>query len=276
VKERVQKLLSRAGVASRREAERLLAAGRIRVNGRVVTEPGTQVEPTDRVEVDGAPIRCSGHSTYLLMYKPRGCVTTMSDPQGRPTVADFLPRKTPRLFPVGRLDYDSEGLLLFTNDGELAQALMRPGSSVPKTYQVKVRGRPDPEALERLRQPFRIGGRLTRPARVEIQLQRRHTVLTITLTEGRKNQVREMCHKIQHPVMRLRRVGYGPLRDPFLRPGQTRELRAAEVEALRGAVGSPAMGRVRRGTGRRGPPRAGGARRRRQMPGSLDSPAFDV
>jgi 23S rRNA pseudouridine2605 synthase len=173
------------------------------------------------------------------MYKPRGCVTSMSDPQGRPTVAEFLPAGSRRLFPVGRLDYDTEGLLLFTNDGALAQALMRPGSGVPKVYQVKVRGRPDGSALARLCQPFRIGGRPTRPVRVDLQHQRRHTVLTITLTEGRKNQVREMCQRIRHPVMRLRRIGYGPLRDPSLRPGQSRRLKPDEVEALRRAVGGP-------------------------------------
>jgi pseudouridine synthase len=235
--ERIQKVLSHSGIAPRREAERLLADGRVRVNGEVVTVPGTCVEPEDCIEVDGQPVRRHREPIYLLLYKPRGCVTTMSDPLGRPTVAEYLPAGTGRLFPVGRLDYNSEGLLLFTNDGDLAQALMRPDSLVPKVYQVKVRGRPDGRTLERLRQPFRIGGRLTRPAEVNLRVQRRHTVLTITLTEGRKNQVREMCKRIQHPVMRLRRIAYGPLRDLSLRPGQARRLNRAEVEALKSAVG---------------------------------------
>jgi len=146
MKERIQKALSHAGIASRREAERLLADGRIQVNGEVVTAPGTCVEPEDRIEVDGKPVTRHREPVYLLMYKPRGCVTTMSDPLGRPTVAEYLPPGSRRLFPVGRLDYNSEGLLLFTDDGDLAQALMRPGSGVPKIYQVKVCGRPDGQA----------------------------------------------------------------------------------------------------------------------------------
>ncbi len=237
--ERIQKVLSHAGVASRREAERLLAAGRIRVNGRVVCEPGTRVGPEDRIQVDGRTVARDQEPRYLLMYKPRGCVTTLADPEGRPTVMAHLPATGPRVFPVGRLDYDTEGLLLFTNDGDLAQALMRPRHGVPKVYQAKVNGCPDAATLDRLRRPFRLDGRPSRPALVEVLHQRRHAVLQITLCEGRRNQVREICRRVGHPVMRLRRVAYGPLRDPALRGGQVRPLSPDEIEALRRAAGAP-------------------------------------
>ncbi|MCZ6601130.1 MAG: pseudouridine synthase [Acidobacteria bacterium] len=236
--QRIQKVLSHAGVASRREGERLLQAGRIRVNGTVVTELGLRVSPADRIEVDGQPVARGRRPLYVLMYKPRGCVTTLSDPQGRTTVADFLPDSDVQLFPVGRLDYDSEGLLLFTNDGELAHSLMRPETHVPKTYLVKVRGQVDARALARLRRPFHIEGRHTLPAQAEVQHRNRHTVLRIILMEGRRHQIREMCRRIDHPVLRLRRVSYGPLKDPGLRPGQTRHLSREEVLLLKDATGS--------------------------------------
>lgn len=235
--ERIQKVLSHAGIASRREGERLLQAGRIRVNGTVVTELGLRVSPADRIEVDGQPVARGRRPLYVLLYKPRACVTTLSDPQGRTTVADFLPDSDVRVFPVGRLDYDSEGLLLFTNDGELAQALMRPESHVPKTYLVKARGQLDSRALARLRRPFFIDGRQTLPAQVEVQHRNRHSVLRITLMEGRKHQIREMCQRVDHPVLRLRRISYGPLKDPTLRPGQTRPLSREEVLLLKEATG---------------------------------------
>ena len=230
--ERIQKVLSRAGLASRREGERLLEAGRVTVNGRVVTRLGTRVEPRDRLALDGKPVRLR-RPTYLLMYKPRGCITTMSDPQGRPSVRDLLPEQGPRVFPVGRLDYASEGLLLFTNDGELAQALMHPSSRIAKVYQVKVRGVPGGQALARLRQPFRLAGRRTRPATVHLMRAGNNAILEIVLTEGRKNQIREMCWRIGHPVMRLRRIAVGPLKDETLGSGACRPLTAGEVEALR-------------------------------------------
>lgn len=236
--QRIQKVLSHAGVASRREGERLLQAGRIRVNGTVVTELGLRVSPADRIEVDGRPVDRGRRPLYVLMYKPRGCVTTLSDPQGRTTVVDFLPDSGVQLFPVGRLDYDSEGLLLFTNDGELAQSLMRPETHVPKTYLVKVRGQVNTRALARLRRPFLIEGRRTLPAQAEVLHRNRHTVLRIILMEGRRHQIREMCQRIDHPVLRLRRVSYGPLKDPGLRPGQTRPLSREEVLLLKDATGS--------------------------------------
>jgi 23S rRNA pseudouridine2605 synthase len=239
---RLQKALSHAGVASRREAERMIAEGRVLVNGELVTTPGTRVETADRIQVDGRPVRTAAPFTYLLMNKPRGCVTTLSDPQGRSTVADLLPRSSTKVFPVGRLDYGSEGLLLFTNDGELAQRLMRPSGSVVKTYEAKVRGLPEAAVLERLQRPFRIEGRPTRPARVRLLAARRNALLSVSLTEGRRNQVREMLLRVGHPVMRLRRVAYGPLRDARLRPGDVRALTTAEIAALR-AVAAPVPAR---------------------------------
>ena len=236
--QRIQKVLSHAGVASRREAERLLQAGRVRINGTVVTELGLRVSPADRIEVDGQAVASGRPPLYLLMYKPRGCVTTLADPEGRATVANFLPDSDVRLFPVGRLDYHSEGLLLFTNDGELAQSLMRPETHVLKTYLVNVLGQVDARALARLRRPFHIEGRHTLPAQAEVQHRNRHTVLRITLMEGRKHQIREMCRRIDHPVLRLRRISYGPLKDPGLRPGQTRQLSREEVMLLKQATGS--------------------------------------
>ena len=234
--ERIQKILSRAGIASRREGERLLRAGRVTVNGRVISRLGSRVEVGDQLALDGRVVRI-GRPVYLLMYKPRDCVTTLSDPQGRPTVRDRLPPLDVRVFPVGRLDYASEGLLLFTNDGGLAQALLHPASHVPRTYLAKVRGVPDGVALRRLRQPFRIDGRLTRPAGVRLVRAGHHGVVEITLTEGVKNQIREMFWRVEHPVLRLRRVAIGPLRDRSLAAGDCRHLAPGEVVLLKEAAG---------------------------------------
>lgn len=235
--ERIQKVLSRAGVASRREGERLLTAGRITVNGHVITRLGTRIEPGDHLALDGRRVQV-GRATYLLMYKPRSCVTTLADPQNRPTVRDLLPPMDVRVFPVGRLDYASEGLLLFTNDGDLAQALLRPANLVPKVYSAKVRGVPDAPALKRLRQPFEIDGRRTRPAGVRLLRTGRHAVLEVTLIEGVKNQIREMFWRVKHPILRLRRIAIGPLRDPALAAGACRHLTTEEVAALRAIVGA--------------------------------------
>ena len=244
--ERIQKVLSHAGVASRREAERLLADGRIRVNGEVVRRLGTRVGPGDRLEVDGRRVRAPTSFHYLLMNKPRQAMTTRSDPQGRRTVMDLLPPLPVRVFPVGRLDYASEGLLLFTNDGDLAQALMRPAGHVTKTYRVKVRGLPEATTLERLRRPFRLEGRPTQPAEVRLLRADRNAQLAISIAEGRRNQVREMLRRVGHPVMRLKRIAYGPISDDRLRSGAVRSLRPSEVERLRRAVGAAAPRASRR------------------------------
>jgi pseudouridine synthase len=245
--ERLQKTLAHAGVASRRAAERLISEGRVSVNGRVVTTLGTRVDPgRDAIKVDGKrlPARPVAR-TYLAVNKPRGFVTTLSDPEGRPALGDLLPKGGPRVYPVGRLDFHSEGLLVVTDDGELARDLMSPARHVSKTYLVKVHGRPSPATLDRLRRGIVLDARRTRPARVRIVRPGDNPWLEITLTEGRNRQVRRMCQAVGHRVTRLRRVGVGGLHLGDLRPGKIRPLSVAEVRRLRKAASpSGSRGRV--------------------------------
>lgn len=248
--ERLQKILAGAGVASRRRAEELIAAGRVSVNGQVVREMGVRADPsTDRVELDGKTIVGPGagatpaQMVYVAMNKPVGVVTTASDPEGRPTVLDVLKaesaraRALPRLFPVGRLDADTTGLLLLTNDGELTFRLTHPRYGVDKEYRALVRGRPDEEDLERLRRGVEIEGEKTSPARVEETGRRGgDTWLRVVIHEGRKRQVRLMLATAGHHVIELQRVRIGPLSLGNLEPGRWRLLEAHEVKALRQAV----------------------------------------
>lgn len=232
---RLQKLLSAAGVASRRTAETLIVQGRVTVNGKTVTELGTRADPAnDEIRVDGRRVRIAERRRYLLLNKPRGYVTTRSDPQGRPTIVDLIKRVREYVYPVGRLDYDSEGLLLLTNDGELAARLMHPRYGIDREYETRVRGIPDERAIERLARGVIIEGRRTAPARVKVLSRRsgEEAILSITLHEGRQRQVRKMCDAIGHPVVRLRRVRIGPITDDQLRPGEYRELTRSEVEQL--------------------------------------------
>lgn len=239
---RLQKILSSAGVASRRSAERLMAEGRVSVNGDVVRELGTRADPeTDDIRVDGRPVARPARRLYLLLNKPRGYVTTRSDPEGRPTVLDLLPDVREYVFPVGRLDYDSEGLLLLTNDGDLAAGLTHPSHEVPREYHARVRGVPDRHALDRLANGVTLDGRRTAPAQVAL-LERGlgqagdQALVSLTLHEGRTRQVRRMLEAVGHPVVRLRRVRIGPIVDATLPLGRYRLLRPAEVDALRRAV----------------------------------------
>jgi pseudouridine synthase len=236
---RLQKLLAQAGVASRRAAEKLIADGCVSVNGRVVREMGVKADPAvDDIRVDGRRLKERERLRYILLYKPAGVVTTRSDPQRRRTVIDLLAGVREHVYPVGRLDYDTEGLLLLTNDGELAAALTHPRHGVERVYEAHVAGMPDDEALERLRRGIPLDGRRTLPAHVTV-LNRgrraRDAVLLITIREGRNRQVRRMCEAIGHPVGKLRRVRIGPVADRRLRPGQWRELTAGEVASLAGA-----------------------------------------
>lgn len=257
---RLQKILSTAGVSSRRAAEGLIREGRVSVNGRTVRELGTRADPgADDIRVDGSRIRPAGARRYLLLHKPRGCVTTRSDPQGRPTVMDLLPGVRDYVYPVGRLDYDSEGLLILTNDGELAARLTHPRHGVERVYEAKVRGVPAPRALDRLARGVTIDGRRTAPARVELLRvidapAGRQALVGLTLREGRTRQVRKMLEAVGHPVVRLRRVRIGPISDRSLRPGRCRELTAREVAALRRAAETP--GATRPGAPSRTPPPA--------------------
>lgn len=237
---RLQKVLARAGVASRRAAERLIAAGRVRVDGRVVTELGTKVDARkSRVEVDGQRI-VQERPVYVVFHKPRGVVSTMSDPQGRPTVRELLSGAGARVYPVGRLDFHTSGVLLATNDGAFADALAHPRRGVPKTYVVKVRGTMQPRDLDAWRHGVVLEDGKTLPAKVKLL---RHegdkTWLELTITEGRNQQVRRMGEATGFRVMRLARVAFAGITAEGLRPGQWRPMKSEEVSELRREYAAP-------------------------------------
>lgn len=237
---RLNKYLSQTGTASRRAADDLLRQGRVVVNGRVVTELGTKIDPErDTIQVDGRRVRGAPSRRYLLLYKPRGVVSTRSDPQGRPTIVDLVARAglTGYFFPVGRLDFDTEGLIIVTNDGEFAQAVTHPSAEIERTYEAQVVGVPDERDLGRLRRGLLIDGRRTLPARARLlravtTRSGEQAVIELTIREGRNRQVRHMCDAIAHPVERLRRVRIGSITAEGLRPGGMRDLTPAEVAAL--------------------------------------------
>lgn len=232
---RLNAYLARAGVASRRRADDLIRDGRVRVNGEI-GQLNTVVGRRDVVEVDGARVERQPLS-YVLLHKPAGVVTTAHDPQGRPTVVGLVPHE-PRVVPVGRLDVDTTGALLLTNDGDLAHRLAHPRYGVPKVYEADVMGSPSPDALARLRDGVELEDGVTAPARVRALVQGdRSTRLELTLHEGRKRQVRRMCEAVGHPVRGLRRVRYAGLDLEGLEPGEWRELTSGEVAALKAAVG---------------------------------------
>jgi 23S rRNA pseudouridine2605 synthase len=235
---RLQRFLAQAGVASRRHAEELITAGRVRVNGRVITELGTKVDVGDKVLVDGR--RVTGEDlVYLLMFKPRGVMTTLDDPEGRPTVKTLLPKNlTERVFPIGRLDYNTEGGLLFTNDGDLMQGLLHPSRHVTKIYHAKLRGKVTVEDMERLRKGIVLKSGKTKPAEALVLGETEsNTWIELRLTEGRTHQVRDMADAIGHPVVKLTRVAFAGLTVEGLRPGENRQLTVAEIEELRKLAG---------------------------------------
>jgi 23S rRNA pseudouridine2605 synthase len=234
--ERLQKALAAAGVASRRHAEELIAAGRVSVNGVVVTQLGTRVLPSDRLSVDGKTINRAPHHTYVLLNKPAGVLSTALDERGRRTVVDLV-RTPERVYPVGRLDLDSEGLVLLTNDGELTFRLLHPRHQIPREYHVWVHPPPTPEQLDQLRRGVKIAGWRTGPAEVT---RRPGGALSLVIREGHKRQVRLMAAAVGLQVDRLVRVRLGPLSLGNLKPGEWRELRRDEVERLRQAAGAPA------------------------------------
>jgi 23S rRNA pseudouridine2605 synthase len=230
--ERLQKVLARVGVGSRRAVEELIAAGRVRVNGEVA-ELGRRADPErDRIEIDGALIGVRPGTVWYLLNKPANVVTTADDPQGRRTVLDLVPAE-PRVFPVGRLDRETEGLLLLTNDGDVTHRLTHPSYGVEKEYLVHVEGRPSRRALRRLREGIELDDGPTAPATVATL---RGDLLRITIHEGRNRQVRRMCDAVGHPVQRLVRTRIGPISDRSLGPGAWRELSPAEVRALERAT----------------------------------------
>jgi 23S rRNA pseudouridine2605 synthase len=230
---RLQKLLAHAGVASRRAAEDLIIRGKVRVNGKIVRELGTSVSTDDRIDVSGAPVILKSEPTYVVMHKPVNVVTTMRDPQGRRTVAELIPKGLPRVVPVGRLDYDTSGVLLLTNDGELAYALTHPRFGVEKTYRATVRGRVAPLAVRQLQNGMRLEEFRTGSARLRIIATNRDvSVVDITIHEGKNRQVRRMFEAVGHPVVQLSRLRFGPLKLGDLLPGHIREVTARELAQL--------------------------------------------
>ena len=242
--ERLQKIMAAAGVASRRKAEELITQGHVTVNGQTVTVLGTKADPErDHIKVDGKLLHGPERHTYLLLNKPKGYVTTVSDPEGRPTVMDLVKGVGQRVYPVGRLDYASEGLLVLTNDGELANKLTKAASHVPKTYLVKVAGKPPEAELNKLRDGIKIGGRKevgrammrpvhTAPAQIRLMREGDNPWYEITLIEGKNRQIRRMFEEIGFHVEKIKRVRYGPL-TLDVDPGEFRELNPKEVAALR-------------------------------------------
>ena len=233
MEERLQKVLARGGVASRRAAEQLIVEGRVTVNGKVVRELGTRADPqTMTVAVDGVPIRPAAQPKYIMLHKPPGYVTTRSDPEGRPTVYDLLPT-VPGLFSVGRLDKDTEGLLLLTTDGAWAEQLAHPSHGVEREYEVRVAGPLRPGSLSRLRTGIILDGRPARPAAVhEVRVEGGGTVLSVVMMEGRRREVRLLCAGADIPIKRLVRKRFGNLMLGWLAQGQWRNLSRQEVAGL--------------------------------------------
>ncbi|MBS2013441.1 MAG: rRNA pseudouridine synthase [Deltaproteobacteria bacterium] len=238
--ERIQKILARGGIASRRAAERLITEGRVRVNGRVITELGTKADPRkDRVEIDGKRV-VAEQFVYVVLHKPRGVVATMSDPEGRPTVREILASVGARVYPVGRLDFATSGVLLATNDGDLADGLLHPRKAVPKTYVVKVKGKMEPEDVDVWRNGVRLEDGMTLPAEAKIlRYEGDKTWIELTIREGKNQQIRRMGEATRFPVMRLARVSFADISGEGLRPGAWRHLTREELVALKKAYGVP-------------------------------------
>jgi len=235
---RIARYLAGAGIASRRHCEALISEGRVMVNGQLITEPGHQVdEKNDQVELDGRQVNLENHH-YLLLYKPLNYISAVTDDRGRPTVIDLIKDYPVRLYPVGRLDYDSAGILLLSNDGDFTNLMTHPRYHIDKEYLVRVEGRMQPEVVQRLSRGVDIGDGVTSPAKVQVRkVSGNESWLTITIHEGRNRQVRRMLEAVGHPVMELRRTGYAFLTLEGLKPGQYRDLLPQEVIALKRAAG---------------------------------------
>ncbi|WP_110927564.1 23S rRNA pseudouridine(2605) synthase RluB [Bacillus massiliglaciei] len=233
--ERLQKVIAHAGVASRRKAEELITEGKVKVNGKIVRELGVKVGPNDKVEVNEVPLE-KEVPVYFLFYKPRGVISAVSDDKERKVVTDFFPEIQERIYPVGRLDYDTSGLLLITNDGEFANVLMHPKHEVDKVYVAKVKGIPLRESLKKLEYGVKLEDGKTAPAKVKVlntDKKKNSSIIEITIHEGRNRQVRRMFDAIGHPVIKLKRERYGFLTLQGLSPGDSRELTPHEVKQMR-------------------------------------------
>ena len=232
--ERLQKVLAKAGIASRRGAEELIRQGKVRVDGRVVTEMGIKVDPeTQDIQCDGITLTSQEKKVYILLHKPTGYLSTVDDPQGRPIVTDLLKNIKERVYPVGRLDLDTEGALLLTNDGELAQKILHPSHEVNKTYVARVKGVPGRKKLDTLSKGIELEGRKTWPASIKVmKTEAQSAVIEITIHEGRKRQIRKMFDAIGHPVLGLKRIAYGKLKLGELRPGKYRFLTPADIKFI--------------------------------------------
>jgi len=235
MKIRLQKILAQAGISSRRKAEDLILDGKVRINNVIVHQLGTKADPQlDRIEVAGQALPSAQKKVYVMLYKPKGYVTTLRDPEGRPTVMDLVNTIPERLYPVGRLDYDTEGLLLLTNDGDCSQALQHPRHNVARIYLVKVRGRPPVELVNRLEKGITVDGVKTGKSRITVHRSlKKNTWLTMSLWEGRNRQIKKMFAAVGYPVMRILRIGFGPLHlDQSLKPGAYRQLHKGEIRQL--------------------------------------------
>ena len=229
--ERLQKFLAEAGIESGRKAETLITEGRVSVNGKVVTELGFKVSENDEVFFDGKIVKAESKNVYILLNKPEGCVTTARDQFGRKTVLDCISDISERVYPVGRLDYDTSGLLILTNDGDLTYTLTHPRHNVEKTYIAEIKGKPTEEEIERLRNGVIIDGRKTYPAKVNLISENKDSsVLKITISEGRNRQVRKMCACVGHPVITLMRKSIGKIEIGNLKKGEYRNLTEKEIE----------------------------------------------
>ena len=248
MEERLQKILARAGFASRRGAEQLMLEGRVSVNGKHVRELGTKADlENDDVRVDGVRVKAPPALVYLVLNKPRGVVTTRKDPEGRPTVMALVPHVA-GLFPVGRLDVTTEGLILLTNDGAFAERVSHPRYEVPRVYHAKVHRVPDPETLDRLKRGVRVEGDFMAVDRARVIQAENNAWVELTLHEGKQHEVKRLLEAVGHPVSKLRRVAFGPVTTKGLEPGQFRALTPAEIAGLRKGEGgrAPAMPRIPR------------------------------
>jgi 23S rRNA pseudouridine2605 synthase len=278
--QRLQKIVAAAGIASRRKAEELITSGRVQVNGQKVTELGSKADPErDHIRVDGKLLKKPQQFRYFMLNKPKGVVTTVSDPEGRPTVMKFFSRAGARVFPVGRLDYQSEGLLLMTNDGELANILTSAASKVEKTYLVKVSGKPTEAELEQLRRGVMIergrrgereGRVMTQPASISLIRDTDNPWYEVTLTEGKNREIRKMFEEVGHFVEKVRRVGFGPL-ILDVKPGEMRELDETEVTQLKRAAHKQTVSARKQSASSEQPQRP--PRRPRSGPAALPRPA---